>query len=242
MYSKNHVEVRDRVPPSSGSAAVRSTVPQAVVGKDEVRSKRESIERLQASALQIFSSKGFDGTSLRNIADHANVPLSTINRYFGSKLDLFNEIEICTWRDVNRDREALFKNPRFTDHVGSATLHSVLYAFVHPVVLLSVGPNANPSVLRFLREFVARKYHEGETTSFLSVAERWVEAIMKVEPGLSRARAVWALGFTVNVTFSDQMLCNAFGTLLPRGSVSGADELTEMIIDFCAAGIRAITR
>ena len=204
------------------------------------QTKRDSISRLQDSALQVFSRKGFDGTSLRNIADHADVPLSTINRYFGSKLDLFNEIEHRIWNDVNRDREELFRKPLFTDVSGRPTLRSVLYSFVFPVIRLAVGEEANLPALRFLREFVTRKYHEREASSFLKVAERWITAIMEVRPDLPRARAVWALGFLVNITFSDQMQHGSYDPLMPSGASIEPNELTAMIIDFCEAGIDAI--
>lgn len=204
------------------------------------QTKRDSISRLQESALHVFSSKGFDGTSLRNIADHAGVPLSTINRYFGSKLDLFNEIEHRIWHDVNRDREEIFRRPQFVDATGQPTLRSVLHAFVFPVVRLAVGKDANLSLLRFLREFVARKYHEREASSFLKVAERWLAAILEARPDLPRIRAVWALGFVVNITFSDQLQHGSYNALLPPGADMGPDELTAMIIDFCEAGIDAV--
>lgn len=204
------------------------------------RSKRDSITRLQESALHIFSSKGFDGSSLRIIADHADVPLSTINRYFGSKLDLFNEIEHRIWGDLNREREALFRNPLYVDAAGRTTLRSVLHAFVHPIVRLALENGGNLPALRFLREYVTHRYHESEPSSFLSVAERWVAALRQARPDLPREHAVWALGFTVNVTFSDQLQYGSFNPLMPPGAKMGAQELTTMIIDFCEAGIGAI--
>ena len=209
---------------------------------EPAHSKRDAISRLQESALHIFSSKGFDGTSLRNIADHADVPLSTINRYFGSKLDLFNEIERGIWSDVNRCREAAFRKPRYVDEAGQPTLRSVIHAFVHPVVLLAFGENGNLPASRFLREYVTRKYHESKASPFLPVAERWIVAMMQACPHLPRVRAVWALGFTVNVTFSDQLHYGSYDPLMPSPAKLGAIELTDMIVDFCEAGIRAIAR
>ena len=236
MHAEGDGSASDRT--ASRTQAATALDDEAV--RATAQTKRDSISRLQDSALQVFSSKGFDGTSLRNIADHAGVPLSTINRYFGSKLDLFNEIEHRIWHDVNRDREELFRKPLFADAAGRPTLRSVLHAFVFPVVRLAVGEEANLPVLRFLREFVARKYHERETSSFLKVAERWITALMEARPDLPRARAVWALGFLVNVTFSDQMQHGSYDPLMPPGARMDASELTAMIIDFCEAGINAI--
>ena len=66
--------------------------------------KAESLLRLEQSALALFAAKGYDGTSLRDIAEHAGVPLSLIDRYFGHKSSLFQEIHTRIWRAINQER------------------------------------------------------------------------------------------------------------------------------------------
>ncbi|HEU4608677.1 MAG TPA: TetR family transcriptional regulator, partial [Chitinophagaceae bacterium] len=48
-------------------------------------------EILQA-AEELFAQKGFDGTSVRDIAQHANVNLAMISYYFGSKEKLLEAL------------------------------------------------------------------------------------------------------------------------------------------------------
>jgi AcrR family transcriptional regulator len=57
--------------------------------KTERADKREHI--LQ-SAEQLFAEKGFDGTSVRDIAQHAGINLAMISYYFGSKEKLLEEL------------------------------------------------------------------------------------------------------------------------------------------------------
>lgn len=205
-------------------------------------SKRETIRRLHDSALKLFSDHGFEGTSLRDIAVHANVPLSTINRYFGSKLDLFNELEWHIWKEVNVDREALMRPPIEVDSAGRPTLYAILYAFIRPVVLRAVGDASSATALRLLREYAAMRLHAGLRSSFTTVAERWVNALMAACPELSRRRAVWSLAFVVSVTFSDQLQHGWYDELMPEGSQMSADEVTDMIIRFCSSGIGAVAK
>jgi AcrR family transcriptional regulator len=51
--------------------------------------KRETIIQ---SAIELFGAKGFEGTSVREIAADANVNVAMINYYFGSKEKLFESI------------------------------------------------------------------------------------------------------------------------------------------------------
>lgn len=51
--------------------------------------KRETIIQ---SAIEFFGAKGFEGTSVREIATHANVNVAMINYYFGSKEKLFESV------------------------------------------------------------------------------------------------------------------------------------------------------
>ncbi|MEO6135928.1 MAG: TetR family transcriptional regulator [Ginsengibacter sp.] len=49
-------------------------------------------ETIIQSAIDLFSTKGYDGASVRDIASHANVNVAMINYYFGSKEGLFESI------------------------------------------------------------------------------------------------------------------------------------------------------
>lgn len=52
-------------------------------------SKEESREKLVKSALKLFADKGFEGTTVRDIADDAGVNLSMVSYYFHGKLGLY---------------------------------------------------------------------------------------------------------------------------------------------------------
>jgi AcrR family transcriptional regulator len=209
-------------------------------------SKRETIARVMESALKLFSDHGFEGTSLRDIAADARVPLSSIDRYFGSKLELFDELKSTIWKEVNHEREVLIRQPISVNPDGTPTLEAVLYAFVHPVVLRGIGnPRAAPT-LRLLREYVALRLHSGmknelqSPESFASIAERWLTAVMTAEPRLPRMKAVWLLSFVISVTFSDQLQHGWYDELMPQDKEISAASLTRMIVTFCTSGIRAV--
>lgn len=46
-------------------------------------------ERIRQAARAVFAAKGYDAATTREIADRAGINIALINRYFGSKLGLF---------------------------------------------------------------------------------------------------------------------------------------------------------
>jgi AcrR family transcriptional regulator len=57
-----------------------------------VTEKTDKREHILQVAEQLFSDKGFDGTSVRDIAEQANVNLAMISYYFGSKEKLLKSL------------------------------------------------------------------------------------------------------------------------------------------------------
>ena len=54
------------------------------------------------NAMELFSQKGFEGTSIRDIADKASVNIAMVNYYFGTKEKLFEAI-VEKKSKINRD-------------------------------------------------------------------------------------------------------------------------------------------
>ena len=68
------------------------------------------------AAVELFAEKGFEGTSIRDIATKANVNLAMINYYFGSKEKLFEcmvEQKAAYTKDILEEivnNEKLYRN------------------------------------------------------------------------------------------------------------------------------------
>lgn len=57
-----------------------------------VKMSGDKREHIMSTAISLFATKGFEGTSVRDIAAAADVNLAMINYYFGSKEKLFESI------------------------------------------------------------------------------------------------------------------------------------------------------
>lgn len=73
----------------------------AVPPKDENDlNEKDSRERLLRAAQSVFSQKGFDGATVKDLADQAQVNVSLVSYYFGGKEGLYR----ACLEDIGRDR------------------------------------------------------------------------------------------------------------------------------------------
>lgn len=206
-------------------------------------SKQERLDRLSHSAIELFARQGYEGTSLRDITTHADVPLSTVDRYFGGKLDLFNEVQHHVWKEVNRDREALLRSPISVTEEGEPTVEAVLHALIYPVVVRAIGDEDCAPMVRLLRENTSVRVHMGigRGPKRALLAEDWLETLHAACPQLTKGEAVWALSFTIATMYCGQLLDGWLDDLMPEQGPSSPEEVTKLMVDFCRGGVMAIT-
>jgi AcrR family transcriptional regulator len=223
-------------------AAVHRLADQERDSASGTDSKQARFDRLTGSAIEMFSCYGYEGTSLRDIATHADVPLSMIDRYFGGKLDLFNEVQRGVWREINAHRNELLTASASSASDQKPTLCAVLNALIRPVVQRAVGGANGPPMVRLLRENTSMRVHLGmkRGPKRALLAEDWLLTLKTSCPALSHAKAVWALSFVISTMYCGQLLDGWLDDLLPENSSSSADDITRDMISFCEAGILAM--
>ncbi|MGZ0145850.1 TetR/AcrR family transcriptional regulator [Kribbella sp. WER1] len=99
------------------------------------RKKRETRARIASAALELFAERGFDGTTVADVAAAADVSVKTVFNYFPAKEDLFFASEAAIeqrWIEAVADRregESLLAGlrrsavGRFADHPSGPTVH-----------------------------------------------------------------------------------------------------------------------
>tara|TARA_R110000782_G_C14819243_1_gene413916 strand:- start:17782 stop:18477 length:696 start_codon:yes stop_codon:yes gene_type:complete len=208
------------------------------------RTKAETIARLEDSAVALFGSSGYEGTSLRSIAAHAGLPLSAIDRHFGSKMALFDAVHRRIWKEIDSERQALLRNPAAVDESGAPSLEAVLYAFIRPIAERATRPDDASASIRLLREMMSTRLHtvsDSRRKPVKALVDHWVEAIMATCPDLSRDRAVWVYSFVVAILYCNQLVDGCLDDLMPANATRSTDEVTGMLVAFCSRGIRGLT-
>ena len=157
------------------------------------------------AAETVFSSLGYAGTSLREVAEKAKVTQALISYYFGSKFGLFEQAFLRRSQPISLERiERLEELQR----AGNATAREVVRAFLLPTVSLRASPQGRA----FLR-LQARLHTEPpeisydlRTHAYGDSTERYVDALRAVLPGLSELDAHWRVTMMVGTylyAFSD---------------------------------------
>lgn len=82
----------------------------------------ETKEKILAAALTLFASKGPDGTTIRNIAETADVNLASVNYHFASKMNLFREVILRGHANISQEINRLAVNAQ-----SSADLAAMMF-------------------------------------------------------------------------------------------------------------------
>lgn len=105
-------------------------------------------------AEQLFADRGFDGTSVRDIAHEAGVNIAMISYYFGSKEKLMEALLEFRVGEIKIRVESLIKDDRYTplekvnmlidEHIERA-MHKQSF---HKIMVSVQVTNKNPSILK----------------------------------------------------------------------------------------------
>src|ERR1700754_4426260 len=142
----------------SKSTAVENKEPRMDKRPRNAAATREAILR---SAIAAFARHGYDGVGLREIAAGAGVTAMLVNRYFGSKEQLFAEVSADTMRDPVILTPENLAAPDFAAALSKA-LVLVTTPGATPLdgfpILLHSG--ASPNAAKIAREWVKRGHQQ----------------------------------------------------------------------------------
>ncbi len=188
--------------------------------------------RILDAAAKLFSEKGFDATSLRDITTEADVNLAAVNYHFQSKDTLVEATITRCSAPVNEKRLAML------DAAGpKPTVEQILEAFVGPVLEQDFEPMA-PLMARVLAspETMQRVFKN----HMESLSRRFADAIGVALPDLSPAERMWRLHFVAgsmaHTVTRAPLLRDLFGGVL---DFKDRKLLIARLVKFAAAGFRA---
>ncbi|HVV32988.1 MAG TPA: TetR family transcriptional regulator [Vitreimonas sp.] len=210
-------------------------------------SKADTIDALMDSAIQSFSRFGYEGASLRDIARDADVPLSTIHLYFGSKAELFSAVSHKAWNEIDHERGVLLQQALSKHGERPPLLGDLIYALAFPVVRRALSKNERElAQIYIVRSHTAhlQYFRDGGNSPLIDVADRsvvrWIDAMMLSCPTLSRQDVIWAFSFVVGSIYSWQLIDHRYDRLLGPDIERKPEDVAGDIVAFCASGIEAI--
>ena len=190
-----------------------------------------------------FAESGYDGASLRVIAQRANVAQALIHYHFKNKAQLFEAMVARRAEYINGTRAdllaALFEKQQ------EPTLETVVDSLFRPTI--EVGREDETDMGAYARilasvansadardQALAEKYYD-------PIAIKYIDALQRVVPGLSRPDAVWAYLFAIGVGVTMMAKTGRPGRL-SEGACDDqdADAMMSRIVPFVCGGIRAL--
>ncbi|MHC4119564.1 MAG: CerR family C-terminal domain-containing protein [Planctomycetota bacterium] len=111
-------------------------------------------DRLLSAAEELFAERGFDGTSVRDLAAAAGCNIASVNYYFGGKEKLYVEI----WRRhllLLRDTRLASIEKVMADSGGEPGLEDLLRSFAHSFIGPLVEEKGGPRLIKLMvREMI----------------------------------------------------------------------------------------
>lgn len=198
-------------------------------------------ERILQAAERLFSQRGIDGVSLREITAAAGVNSAAAHYHFGSKEAVLEELFARRARPIADRREQLLGQLAL-DRQGRPVLEDVLRAFLEPALdALNTPDGIAFTLLRarmvFEREEVKR---EALGKAFDHSSEMALKALAKALPRLSREDLYWRFHFVLGSMVYTMAVPGRIESIT-RGGIDTTDARSalEHLVRFAAAGLRA---
>lgn len=204
------------------------------------RRRTDTRDRILDAAERLFSERGYDGVSIRDITQLAGAGLALMTYHFGTKDRLFECVLERRAEVLNRDRLAALGAVMRMDR---PTVADLLSGFVEPYVRYGAG--ADPGWRHYCRLIAivgpTGRWSELLGRLFDDTAQRFIAALVEIEPALDRETATRAFLFCIG-TMVTSFTGNPRLDRLTRQAAAAADldRTFDYLIPFIAGGVAAI--
>ena len=200
-------------------------------------------DRLLDSAEQLFAERGFDATSIRDLAGAAGCNIASVNYYFGGKEKLYVEIWRHHLHSLRETRIASIDKV-FSESAGRPSLEDLLrsfaYAFIGPLVDESGGPRLIKLMAREILNphLPSSMFSEAVIKPTLSAVQ---DALAKVCPELPESKIPMVVFSLMGQLVHTIKLKTMLGSMDDDDALARFEpaKVIDHIVAFSAAGIRA---
>lgn len=199
-------------------------------------------ERILDVAEELFANASFASVSVRAVTAQADVNLSAVNYYFGSKQGLFHAVYVRRATLMNHERlHLLHMASEMAKASGEdVSLRDLINAILTPPIFWLYDEKQGYSV--YIR-FLARAYLEDANnlkdvlSQEVDVFDRFVPYFKKIKPNLTEEDIYWRIHFVMGAMHHTINHLHRIG-LLSHNVCNGGDreEARDRMVDFCCNG------
>lgn len=204
--------------------------------------KQAAKERILDVAERLFSKSNFASVSVRTVTSEANVNLSAVNYYFGSKKGLFQAVYVRRATVMHHQRLTLLHEAEERAHKAGSVpdMAEIISALVTPPIRWLYDEEGGQS--GYIR-FLARAYLEeaGDMTNMLAkevdVFEKFMPFINKLFPGLDDGEIYWRIHFVMGAMHHTINHYGRMALLSQDKCTEGQwEETRDRLVAFCTKG------
>lgn len=195
-------------------------------------------EKVLDAAERLFADVGFDGVSIRQIAQEAGVTLGMVGFHGGSKVELFETLVERRVSVLSGERRKalsrLFPTPE-----ARPDLRDIMAAYIGPyIAMASSGDPQWQAYASLIAHLVSdERWYPRVKDHYDPVAREFLDAIITVFPEADRTRLASAFVMSVASMLSIVASTIRISTLSDKSERPALANLEEVLIDFCAGGI-----
>ncbi len=197
-------------------------------------------QRILDVAEELFSQRGFDGVTIRQVAQGAEVDVALANYHFGKKLDLFNAVFRRRWMQLRQSREEVLAPVDDSPQ----TLEQIIGAFLLPLKIAQQTGDPGWRNYTALAAYVMTSpvwCAELMPDTFDQQVSEFIEALKRVLPQASDEQIHWCYQY-VSGALAITLAQTGRIDRLSGGSCESTDfdAAYEHMVPFIAAGFRAV--
>jgi len=204
--------------------------------------RQDARERILDVSEELFANGSFASVSVRNVTTRADVNLSAVNYYFGSKQGLFQAVYVRRATLMNHERlQLLHEADERAQAAGcDVSLRELISAMLTPPIFWLCDQEKGYSV--YIR-FLARAYLEeaSDMSNVLrqevDVFDRFVPYFKKIKPDLSEGDIYWHIHFIMGVMHHTINHLHRISLLSHKAcAVESGEQLRDRLVNFCCDG------
>ncbi|MBA2961085.1 MULTISPECIES: TetR/AcrR family transcriptional regulator [Ramlibacter] len=198
-------------------------------------------ERILQAAERLFSERGIDAVSLREITSAAGVNSAAAHYHFGSKEAVLEELFTLRARPIAQMREQLLRDLTLDRH-GRPKLEDVLRAFLRPAFDALHTPNGVAfTMLRARMAFEREEVRRAALgKAFNASSAMALQALAQALPKLEPKELYWRFHFVMGAMVYTMAAPGRIESI-SHGDIDTSDPeaALEHLVRFAAAGLRA---
>jgi AcrR family transcriptional regulator len=210
----------------------------------EAKDKGEKGENILNAAEELFALRGYDGVTLRAVANQAGVDVALINYYFGSKSQLFDTVFERRAQILNEERLIALKQAQDDAHPEAVSVEKIIAAYLTPLAVAKEREDSGWKNYCALLAYINNSAVWGPQLMgkhFNQLADTFIDALKLALPNSSEADLYWCYHYmsgALTLTFANTGRIDK----MSKGACSSDDFQTayERMVPFMSAGFHRV--